>query len=514
MVLFESTLTLVLVAIVLLQVSRRLAIPYPTMLAGAGVVVAALPWAPDFAIDPHLALALFIAPALLDAAYDLPPRAIRSNWLPLLALAAIAVVLTTAVVAWAGVVYAGLPLSAAIALGAIVAPPDAAAAAAVLARFVLPRRTVTILKGESLLNDAVALLIFSAAVGAASDKTTLMTMAPQLALAIPGGLLLGAVLGKSHVIVSRFVAGTLGGTILGFVMTFGVWVIADRLHLSAVLAVVAFAMTIARYIPERQSALDRVHSYSVWEAAVFLLNVLAFLLVGLQARAIVGRLDPAQFWHALGFAGIVTALVVAVRLVWVFLYNRVLNLIVRLRGGRGQAPTFAQGLVVAWCGMRGLVTLATALALPAAFPSRDVIVLSALAVVLGTLVLQGLTLGPLIHFLRFAPDTAFDKAVSDTRVTLLDAAAATLDTQDGEAATLLREEYRTEREVAADGKHPRAVLEVHQLRQQAIIAKRQKLATLRCSGAIDDDIFHMLERELDWAELASSPPDRFEIVES
>ncbi|EJK85939.1 cation:proton antiporter, partial [Rhizobium sp. AP16] len=130
MAFFESMLTLMLVALIALQPSRKLGIPYPTMLAIAGVLVAMLPWAPGISIDPALALALFIAPALFDAAYDLPPRTLKQNWIPLISLAGIAVVLTAAAVAWVGVAYAGLPLAAAIALGAIVAPPDAAAATA------------------------------------------------------------------------------------------------------------------------------------------------------------------------------------------------------------------------------------------------------------------------------------------------------------------------------------------------------------------------------------------------
>ena len=147
MPLFESVLTLLLLAILLLQVSRRLRIPYPTMLAGAGLCVAAMPWTPDVSLDPHLVLVLFIAPAILDAAFEFPMRAIRRYWAPLFALAVVAVLLTTAAVAWAGIVFAGMPIAAAIALGAIVSPPDAAAAAAMLSRPSMPRSTVTVLKG-------------------------------------------------------------------------------------------------------------------------------------------------------------------------------------------------------------------------------------------------------------------------------------------------------------------------------------------------------------------------------
>jgi CPA1 family monovalent cation:H+ antiporter len=514
MALFESMLTLVLLAIVLLQVSRGLTIPYPTMLAMAGVAVAALPWAPDIGIDPHLALALFIAPALLDAAYDLPPRAVARYWRALLALAVMAVLLTTAAVAWAGVAWAGLPLAAAIALGAIVAPPDAAAAAAMLGRFSLPRSTVTVLSGESLLNDAVALLIFSLSVAAASapPSQSLSSLVPAFALAVPGGVLLGIVAGKAYFVLWRRLAGTLGGTLFEFVATFGVWVIAERLHLSAILAVVAYGMTLARYIPERQSPRDRVHSYSVWEATVFLLNVLAFLLMGLQARAIVTRLGPDEIWHAVRVSGVVLAIVVVVRVVWVMVYNRVRSFLAR-RAGEADPPTVAQGIVVAWCGMRGLVTLATALALPLDFPSRDLIVLSALAVVLGTLVLQGLTLGPLIRWLHFAPDHSFDRELSAARAALLNVAVGSLGDRQDDASAHLRAEFQSEQDAMADERDPHAVTEIRRLRMQVMSAKRSALAGMRRTGEIDDDVFHALEQELDWAELAASPPERFEIVE-
>ena len=164
MTFFESLLALLAIAILLLQVSRRLAIPYPTMLAAAGVVLALVPGAPRIDLDPHMALALFIAPVLVDAAYDFPVGTVRRLWRPLFALAVVAVLLSAGAVAWLGVALAGLPLYAALALGAIVAPPDAAAATAILRSVSMPRRSVDVLKGESLLNDATALLLFSAAI--------------------------------------------------------------------------------------------------------------------------------------------------------------------------------------------------------------------------------------------------------------------------------------------------------------------------------------------------------------
>lgn len=512
MLLFESLLTLVLVAILLLQASRRTSVPYPTILAAAGVAVAALPWTPNVAIDPQLALALFIAPALLDAAYDLPPRELKRHWAPLLALAGVAVVLTTTAVAAVGVLVAGLPLAAAVALGAIVAPPDAAAATAVLGRFVLPRNTVTVLKGESLLNDAAALLIFSGAVAAFSQSHAPWRLVLELGLAAPGGVAFGYAAGHGFLVLSRRFSGTISAILFQFAATFGVWVVAERLHLSAVLAVVAYAMVIARYSPERQHAWDRVRSYAVWEAVVFLMNVVAFMLMGMQARAIVGRLDPGEISGAFGFAGLVLAAVVGVRIVWVLAYNRFIH--VRARRTGRPAPTFAQGVAVSWCGMRGLITLAVALGLPTDFPGRDLIVLSAFVVVLGTLVLQGLTLGPLLRLLDFKPDTSFDQDLAAARLMLLDAAEGSLEGRGGDAVERLRAEIEAQRALTRGGAHRHSATEMGELKMRSVEAKRRALAELRRGGLIDDDVFHALEQELDWQELASTPPSRLEIAET
>jgi Na+/H+ antiporter len=511
MAFFETLLMLLFVAIVLLQVARRFAVPYPTMLAIAGVIFGLLPWAPHIVIQPELALALFIAPALLDSAFDLPPRELRRHWRPLVALAGVAVVITTAAVAWTGVAMAGMSIAAAIALGAIVAPPDAAAAAAMLTRFQLPRRMVSVLKGESLLNDGVALLIFAGAVSVVSSEGSSAELIPQLALAVPGGLVLGVVLGLVLAWLMRWMMGTLSGTLLGFVMTFGAWIIAEHLHLSAILCVVAYGMTIAHLLPERTPPRERVSTYAVWEAVVFLLNVLAFFLMGLQANEIIGRLNPSEIWEAVGFASAVFGVVVVVRVAWVMLYMQA-NLFSTVKKTRKALTRHA--MLVSWCGMRGLVTLATALSLPASFPQRDLIVLSAFAVVLGTLVVQGLTLGPLIQWLAFPPDNSFGEEVAAARVKLLDAAVESMADRNDALAQRLRATYEEDRKIAMAGDHPREVSEFDALRRENIAAKRIKLAEMRREGAIDDDVFHALEQELDWAELAASSPHRVELVES
>lgn len=488
MALFESLLALLLFSAVFLQLARWVRVPYPTMLALAGALVAALPWAPQIGIDPHLALVLFVAPAILSAAYDTSPCELRRHWAALVALALFAVLLTAAAVAWVGWAMAGLPWAAAIALGAIVAPPDAAAAQAVLASQGLPRRTMTVLQGESLFNDAVALLVFAAAVGALHSEPSAAALL-RLGLAAPAGVLLGCVAGMLFVRLWRLWAGTLGSTILEFASTFAVWLLAERLHASPVLAVVAYAMWVARSAQHHQSARDRIHSFAVWDAAVFILNVVAFALMGLQARAILLRLDRAGIFEALAFAAAVFATVVVVRIAWVMSYRQLLGRWVPpLR--RPPAGTARTRLLVGWCGMRGILTLATAMSLPLQFPGRDLIVLSAFTVVLGTLIVQGATVAPLMRRLGIAKDTTLERDLSFGRAALAHA--------------------RT-RAVAHGDARPASAEAVE---RAVVAAQRAALQRLLRDDRLPQDAFRILQEELDWRELSLTPHAQREISET
>jgi Na+/H+ antiporter len=507
MQLFEITLILLTIAVVLLQVARHLRVPYPSMLALVGGCVALFPFAPHIGIQPQLALALFVAPAVLDTAFDMPPRELLRIWVPLVSLAVVLVLLTTAAVAWAGVRLAGLPVAAAIALGAIVAPPDAAAAAAVLREFSLPRRTVAVLQGESLLNDAVALLVFGLAVTAAvAPGGPWEALAPRLLIAVPGGAVLGVL--SAHVAMRIFpkVAGTLSMIIVQFLFTYGTWIVAERLQLSPIVAVVGLAAVVSRYMPSRTSARDRVNTNAVWATVVFILNVLAFLLMGLQARSILNQLQSDELAHALAFAGIVLGIVIGVRFAYVMLYGIVLRRFRNFFESRilhSKVPVARIGVLVSWCGMRGLVTLATALALPQPFPGRDVIVLSAFTVVLGTLILQGFTIRPLITLLRIEPDSSLDEDVCKTRNAMLEAAMAKLSEIAGESAAAVRAEYAAARAGSLDRLQP--ITAYDDLRMQAIAVERRLLAEWRRAGRIQDDTYHLLEDELDRAELHAAP---------
>src|SRR5256884_9235852 len=223
MALFEWTLALLLGAVILTGLARRVGVPYPSLLAIAGAALAFAPAGPELEIEPELALALFVAPALLDAAFDTSPRALRRNAIPIASLAVIAVVLTTAAVAFLGSRFAGLPIPAAIALGAIVAPPDAVAANEVLRHLRIPQRIGLVLQGESLLNDATALLIYRAAVASAVGSFSLVGDAPILLLAAVGSLVAGYVLARLYMVATPYVRGAAGSTVLQFISTFGVW---------------------------------------------------------------------------------------------------------------------------------------------------------------------------------------------------------------------------------------------------------------------------------------------------
>lgn len=509
MVLFESILVIMFGAVILAAGSRRAGIPYPVVLAIGGTALAFIPDAPRITLDPELVLALFVAPILLDAAFDSSPRDLRRNWLPVSSLVFVAVGVTTAVVAIVARWFVpGLPWAAAIALGAIVAPPDAVAATAILRRVRPPHRIVVILEGESLLNDATALLIYRLAVGAvAAGSFSAASALPAFVLVTIGSIVLGALLGLAAVRLLTLFRDPPSAIIVQFITTFGVWILAERLHLSGIITVVVYGIMLARTAPAVTSARLRIPSYAVWETTVFVLQVLAFVLVGLQLRPILEGFDAAQrigyFWIALA----VLATVILVRLSWVATYR---GLALLVSGRSSDASARATSLqnakgsaVVAWCGMRGIVTLAAAFALPADFPYRDLILLCAFTVVVGTLLIQGLTLAPLLRYLAISDDHPVDREFSLARKAALEAAIGSLEGAGPAAAAAIRQEYRdmleqTGRAALLDTDH-------NALRRTALSAARKTAFDLRKRGTIGDDAFHRLEEELDWLELGAAP---------
>jgi Na+/H+ antiporter len=508
---FEWIIALLLGAVLLSAAARRAKVPYPTFLALGGMLLAFVPSGPSWTLEPDLALALFVAPVLMDAAYDTSLRDLRDNWLPVSTLVFVAVGLTTAAVALlAHWLKPDMPWSAAIALGAIVAPPDAAAATAILRPVKLPYRILKILEGESLLNDASALLIYRVAVGAAATAHfAWRDFAPTILLGLAGSLAAGYAFARVSMPATARITDVPSVIIVQFATTFTVWIVAEHLGLSGILTIVAYAFTVARTVPARTPARLRVPSYAVWETMVFVLNVLAFVLIGLQLRPIWERLDEALQLQYCLIAAMVLATVILTRIIWVMSYNTVLRFVIARFGfhpRRPMAPPSLQGgIVVSWCGMRGIVTLAAAFALPIGFPYRDLILLTAFAVVLGSLVLQGLTLRPLISALRLKDENPVEAEVGRARAIAYRAALDEIDGDPSEAAEILRLEYRALL-LRAKGDPDGVVsgeLPADPLRRRAIAAARRSILALRNSEEIGDDAFHRLEEEFDWAELSA-----------
>jgi monovalent cation/hydrogen antiporter len=502
----EQILGLFVAAVILAAVARRVGAPYPVFLAVGGALLALLPVGVSFAVPPQLALALFVAPVLLDAAFDASVRDLKDNWLPVTGLVIFAVGLTT--IAVAVVVHAivpAMPWAPAIALGAVVAPPDAVAATAVLRPLRPPQRLLTILEGESLLNDASALLIYRLAVGAvAAGSFSVTAVAPAFLVAVVGSVVVGPALGWLALQLLDRVQHIPTSIILQFVSTFGVWLLAEHLGLSAVLTMVCYAVTVAQTSPARVPARTRIPSYAVWETVVFALNVLAFIFIGLQIRPILASLDTGERGRYFVAAAAVLLTVIVVRIAWHMSFNAVVRWRDRRFGFHPRRPTLrptvGSGLVISWSGMRGIVSLAAALALPAEFPFRDLIVLTAFAVVLGTLVIQGLTIKPLLRALKLHDDDPVGHEVQTARERALSAGLASFEDDRSPAAEAVRQEFTTHLTRTAEAEEASATH--HELHRRALTAAREAVLAMRSSAEIGDDAFHQVEEELDWLEMA------------
>jgi len=285
--------------------------------------------------------------------------------------------------------------------------------------------------------------------------------------------------------------------ILQFVTTFGVWILAEHAGLSGVLTTVSYAMAAARTAPQLTPASSRIPSYAVWETVVFAVNILAFISIGLQIRPILDSLDSHErvryFWLALA----VVATVILVRFAWHMSFNAVVRRHHRRYGFHPPRPmlrpTVGSGLLISWAGMRGIVTLAAAMALPADFPQRGLIVFTAFAVVLGTLTLQGLTLKPLLRRLNLHDGDPVGQEVALARQNALQAALASID-PGSPMAELVRREFQVRLGTADSADGP--------VRRQALRQARQTVLDMRTRQEIGDDAFHRVEEELDWLEMA------------
>jgi Na+/H+ antiporter len=510
MTVFEAVLALLAGSVLISAFAGKMHIPYPALLALGGVALALSPISIPISLDPELVLALLVAPALVDAAYDVSSHDLKAYWVVITCLVFCAVGLTTVAVAVvAHQLVPGLPLGAAIALGAIVAPPDAAAAAVILRHLNAPRRIAVALEGESLLNDASSLLVYRFSVGAVvgGGHFHAWSVAPVFLVSVLGAVIIGPLLAMANIWLTRRMNDIQNAIIIQFVSSFGVWLLADALGMSAVLAVVSYALTLGVYSPVQLPARLRRPSQAVWKTAVLALNAFAFVFIGLELRPILAAAPATQLKSWLWFAGAVLATVIGVRIVWAMFYNTLARTSLGRNGilmPPGSKATWQGGLIISWCGMRGIVTLAGALALPQGFPDRSLLVFTGFFVTLGTLVIQGMTLRPLLLLLGAHDEVTPEMEMHRARAELATSAIQALERSSEPAAEALRDGIRAQWKAGTGSMGSEHRDDRTALNRSVIKIQRSRLIELRRRRAIGDHVFHQLEEELDHLELTIS----------
>ena len=394
----EALLLLMTAATLLVAVARNAGIPYPILLVLGGLAIGFLPGIPEISLDPDYVFILILPPILQSAAFFTPVRDLRAQVRPVLSLAVGLVLLSTCVVAviahW---IITGLSWQSAFVLGAVVSPPDAVAATSVAERLRLPDRVVRILEGESLLNDATALVTYRVAVTAAvSGSFSLPDALGTFALAAAGGLLIGLLAGW---LVVQLLVRTSDGSVLiaiSLLAPYGTYLLAEHLEVSGVLAVVIEGLIMGRGYFRLPSARTRLQSLDFWEMFIFLLNGFVFMLIGVQLPDVLDGVSEQSWSTLMLYAVAVSLAAVAIRIAWVALTSDPRALLRRQGLSCSTEADRRELVVISWAGMRGVVSLAAALALPVDVPGRDLIIYLTFAVILVTLVGQGLTLAPLI----------------------------------------------------------------------------------------------------------------------
>lgn len=395
----------------LYSVAEKIGISYPILLVIAGLGIGFAPGLPVVQITPDIVFLLFLPPLLFDAARHTSWHDFKRNSDAIGRLAIGLVLFTTGAVAVAAHYFIpGFTWPLAFALGAIVSPPDAVAATSAIKGLHLPKRIVTILEGESLINDATALIAYRYAIVAVTSGTFVLWHATlQFVFVAAGGILVGALLGYIFtIILKKFMSNATVETILTLIIPFVSYLAAEHFHLSGVLSVVATGLMVSWRSHEIFTFQTRIQMNSFWDTMIFLLNGFVFILIGLQLPSIVNDIDHHTLGEVIGYGLLISAVVIVARLVWIFPTVRIADRVSELRGLAVTPKTNGQLAVLGWSGMRGVISLATALALPLvmengeAFPQRNIILFITFVVILVTLVFQGLTLPLLIKWLDVA----------------------------------------------------------------------------------------------------------------
>ena len=505
MALLEVVIFLLLCALALGWLSRRAELPYPIALVIGGGLLGFVPRLPQLAFDPQFLLVLVLPPILYQAALLTSWRDFKAN-LPHIGSLAIGLVIATTLVVGAALKFLipDLPWAVAFTFGAIVSPPDAVAATAILSRLNMPRRIVTVLEGESLVNDASGLVLYRFMVAAVlSGSFSLLEASGEFVLIAAGGIAVGLLLAGAFVTIHRFLGDPFIEVLLSLSVPYLAYVAAEALHVSGVLAVVAAGLLRARYSPEIVSAETRILARSMWNILVFMLNSLVFILIGLQLSGVVSRLEGYSGWDLAAYALAISMVAILVRFAWVYFAEYLVS-----------RPVPGEAFVISWCGMRGIVSLAAALALPielhdgSPFPYRDLIIFLTFTVITVTLVVQGLTLAPLIRRLKLGADLGAREEHRLARLAMGRAALAALDAlvaeekMPADLAERVRAEFGDRMTAASPlAAQPDSTIAcARRLRMAAVRAERAELIRVWRAGEISDDVLHHIEEELDYEE--------------
>jgi len=510
----ELVLVSLLVSVAVLgAASQALKIPYPIVLVVGGLALGFLPGLPEVELEPELVLVIFLPPLLYSAAFFANLHDLRRNLRPISLLAiglVIATMCTVAVVAHT--LVDGLPWAAAFALGAIVAPTDPVAATEVARRLNVPRRLISVIEGESLVNDGTALVCYRVAVSAAVGGTfSLLDASVEFVLGAIGGIAIGLAVGWVISEIRRRIDDIPVEITISLLSGYAGYLPAEAVHASGVLAAVTVGLVLGWRAPLISTASMRLTGYAMWEILVFLLNALLFVLIGLQLPMILDGLSGEPAGTLLLYAVAVSLAVILTRIVWMNTIVYIIRALDRRPQQRERRTSFRFRMVGAWAGMRGSVSLAAALALPTDFPQRDLVLLITFSVILATLVLQGLTLPAVIRWSGIGDDGADEREELLGRRAAVDAALLRLDELAGldwtRADTVERVramyEYRRSRLAARAGEEDGAdEFEHRSLKYQKLVrsllqSQRDELLRLRNSGAISNEVMHRLERELD-----------------
>jgi Na+/H+ antiporter len=505
--------------------ARRLTIPYPILFVIGGLLIGFIPIFPSqLRLEPDLVFFLFLPPLLYIQAFYTSWRDFRFYIRPILLLAIGLVIITTVVVAFvAHWMIPSLPLSAGFVLGAIISPPDAIAASAIAQRLGLPRRVITVIEGESLVNDATSLVIFKVALAAVGATVPLFGGAwipGEFMYVSIGGIAVGLVIGKIAGWMRRRLidAGAQIFLTLTLMIPYLSYLLADQfLHVSGVLAVVATGLYLGYEAPDTINASIRLQISAVWEMITYLLNGMVFVLIGLQLPSILNSMAehwwPRPFYQAL----IISAICIVVRFIWIFPGAYVPYFLFKKIRVSEEMPDWRQVTIVGWCGMRGIVSLAAALTLQGYpnFPRPHLVQFISFTVILVTLVFQGLTLPGLIRFLGVGDDGIPAREEAAARQQMMTATfekihALRQEDKFPSSALVTVENFYRERSLAFQdelaeqlGWSPQRnhVLSVRRLNRVIVATQRRALLSMRRAGQIGDDVMHKIEHELDLEEI-------------